>query len=48
MATPTATAEPRPSLYNEVWRCGSCGRAFTDATSCCAHESQCGGHFSHC
>ncbi len=31
------------SLFHEVWTCGSCGRHFPDATSCCAHESQCGG-----
>jgi hypothetical protein len=31
------------SLFHEVWTCGTCGRHFPDATSCCAHESQCGG-----
>jgi hypothetical protein len=36
------------SLFHETWKCGSCGRSFGDATSCCAHESQCGGRFSHC
>jgi hypothetical protein len=35
-------------LFREMWLCGSCGRRFDDATSCCAHESQCGGRFSHC
>ena len=33
--------------FHEKWNCGSCGREFQDATSCCAHEAQCGG-FSHC
>jgi hypothetical protein len=36
------------SKFHEIWTCGSCGRSFGDATSCCAHESQCGGRFSHC
>jgi hypothetical protein len=30
------------SLFHEVWTCGECGRHFPDATSCCAHEAQCG------
>jgi hypothetical protein len=46
MALPLA--EPTPTQFNEDWRCGNCGKSFSDATSCCAHESQCGGHFSHC
>jgi hypothetical protein len=36
------------SMYHEIWNCGRCGRSFGDATSCCAHEAQCGGRFSHC
>jgi hypothetical protein len=43
-----ATAKLRRSLFHEIWKCGSCGRSFDDATSCCAHEAQCGGRFSHC
>ena len=35
------------SLFHEVWTCRDCGRHFPDATSCCAHESQC-GHLTHC
>jgi hypothetical protein len=35
-----ATAER--SLFHEVWTCGECGRHYPDATSCCAHEAQCG------
>ena len=35
------------SLFHEIWKCGRCGREFTDATRCCAHESQC-GHMTHC
>jgi hypothetical protein len=31
------------SLFHEVWTCRTCDRHFPDATSCCAHESQCGG-----
>jgi hypothetical protein len=31
------------SLFHEVWTCRTCDRDFPDATSCCAHESQCGG-----
>jgi hypothetical protein len=31
------------SLFHEVWTCRTCDRQFPDATSCCAHESQCGG-----
>ena len=31
------------SLFHEVWTCRTCDRNFPDATSCCAHESQCGG-----
>ena len=34
------------SPFHEEWRCGSCGRSFADATSCCAHEQQCGGHLT--
>jgi hypothetical protein len=34
--------------YHETWKCGICGRSFHDATSCCAHEAQCGGKLSHC
>jgi hypothetical protein len=36
------------SIFHEKWFCGICGRSFGDATSCCAHEAQCGGRFSHC
>jgi hypothetical protein len=36
------------SIFHEVWTCGTCGRRFGDATSCCAHESQCGGRLTHC
>jgi hypothetical protein len=35
------------SLFHEVWTCGTCGRHFPDATSCCSYESQCGG-LTHC
>lgn len=34
------------SPFHEQWRCGSCGRSFADATSCCAHEQQCGGRLT--
>lgn len=33
---------------HELWQCGSCGRTFGDCTSCCAHETQCGGQLTHC
>jgi hypothetical protein len=44
----TAKRARRASHYHETWVCGSCGRSFGDCTSCCAHESQCGGQISHC
>jgi hypothetical protein len=31
------------SVFHEVWTCRTCDRHFPDATSCCAHEAQCGG-----
>jgi hypothetical protein len=30
------------SVFHEVWTCRTCDRHFPDATSCCAHEAQCG------
>jgi hypothetical protein len=38
----TAQGEPG-NARAERWECSSCGRAFSSATTCCAHEEQCGG-----
>ena len=47
--TPTTEQTRKARItFHEKWTCGSCGREFHDATSCCAHEAQCGGSFSHC
>jgi hypothetical protein len=35
------------SMFDEVWKCGRCGREFGDATACCTHEAQC-GVMTHC